>query len=46
VLPTAIIVETVLGKPYAKELWKIPLADNIMKRRKLNVSEDLCNELT
>jgi len=32
VLPTAIIVETVLGKPYAKELWKIPLADKTVKK--------------
>jgi hypothetical protein len=32
-----------LGESNAKELRKIPLADNIMGRRASDISEDLCD---
>jgi hypothetical protein len=35
------IIETVLGELYAKELKKLPLADNTMGGRILNTSQDL-----
>jgi len=34
-----------LGESNAKELRKIPLADNIMGRRASDISEDLCDQL-
>jgi hypothetical protein len=35
-----------LGKLYAIELWKIPLVDVNVGRIILDISEDLCYELT
>jgi hypothetical protein len=38
------VVETMLGESYAKELRKIPLADNNVKITS-NISEGLCDQL-
>jgi hypothetical protein len=35
-----------LGESCAKELWKIPLADNTMGRKILSISEKLCDQFT
>jgi hypothetical protein len=47
VLPAAIpIAETMLDESYTKELQITPFADNTVRRRTLDISEDLCNQPT
>ena len=45
VLPAAIdMVKIMFGKPYAKQLRQIPLADNTAGRRINDISEDICDQ--
>jgi hypothetical protein len=45
VLPVAVnIDETILDASYAKEFWKISLAENTVGRRS-DISEDLCDQM-
>jgi hypothetical protein len=44
--PATGAVDKRLEEPHAKELWKIPLADNTVRIRTWDISEDLCDELT
>ena len=45
-LPAAIdMVATMIDKSYADQLRTIPLAENTMRRRISNISEDICDQL-
>jgi hypothetical protein len=39
------LVEAVFDDSYAKEVWKIPIADNTVGRRISDISADLCYQL-
>jgi len=39
------VIQTTLGESYAKELRKISLADNTVRRRISDISEDVCDQL-